>query len=85
MVGTTSEDAAAPLLGIPLSLKNTAGRRRTEHGGSTQTVRIIAGAMGCMSVLALIGMETRGLMRLGTYVLHLPRCCGADGLRVYNI
>jgi hypothetical protein len=83
MVGTNSEEAAEPLLGIPM--KNTAGRRRTEHGGNTQTVRMIAGAMGCIAVLALIGMETRGLMRLGTCVLHLPRCCGADRLRVYNI
>jgi len=84
MVVTKSE-AAATLLGIPMSSKNTAGWRRTAHGGNTQTVRIIAGAMGCIAVLALIGMETRGLMRLGTCVLRLPRCCGADRLRVYNI
>jgi hypothetical protein len=29
------------------------------------TVRIVAGTVGCIAVLALIGMETRGLMRLG--------------------
>jgi hypothetical protein len=44
--------------------------------GGRGRVRLVAGAVGCVAVLALLGMETRGLMHFGTLELTaLLRLC----------
>jgi hypothetical protein len=55
-----------------LATRGVAGQGAWEaQGGGRGRVRVVAGTVGCIAVLALLGMETRGLMHFGKSLCRL--------------